>query len=406
MTSWMFHGPKPPGAVTDVPRRDISGLKLPALRTPHSALRTPHSAPRAPRSALRTPHSQSGIALIIVMISITVLAILAGGFAYSMKVETKLARNVNSEAQLEWLGRSGVEYCRWILSEQLRIPGEPYDALNQIWAGGPGGIATTNSALMDVQKEVILGSGSFTWKMTDMERKFNINTAPEPILQQALMLMGVDAGQMTPIINCILDWIDPDNNPRTQGAESDYYQSLQPAYLAKDGPIDDMSELLLIKNITPELYWGGAYTNHASAAFQQRANYFGPGGPISTITSGLVDLFTPLSGGQVNINTASPDVLQLVPGVNAIVAEAIAAARQGEDDGSGLTGPYRSVDQVRRNPEVNLEVARMLGQYCAVRSRTFQVQIDAQVGAAKRQFIAILGRNNPRDIQVLSFYWK
>ena len=39
---------------------------------------------------------QDGIALIIVMISITVLAILAGGFAYSMKVETKLARNANN----------------------------------------------------------------------------------------------------------------------------------------------------------------------------------------------------------------------------------------------------------------------------------------------------------------------
>jgi general secretion pathway protein K len=340
------------------------------------------------------------------MITITVLALLAGGFAYSMKVETKLARNVNSEAQLEWLGRSGVEYCRWILSEQLRIPGEPYDALNQIWAGGPGGVATTNSALLDVQQQVTLGTGSFTWKITDLERKFNINIAPEPILQQALMLMGVDAGQMTPIVNCILDWIDPDDNPRMQGAESDYYQSLQPPYLAKNGPIDDMSELLLVKNITPELYWGAACTNHSPAAFQQKASYYAAGAAVSTVNSGLVDLFTCLSSGRVNINTASPDVLQVIPGVNPIVAEAIAGARQGEDDGSGLTGPYRSVDQVRRVPEVNLEVARMLQQYCDVRSRTFQVQIDARVGAAKRQFVAVLGRNNPRDIQVLSFYWK
>ena len=128
-------------------------------------------------------------------------------------------------------------------------------------------------------RQVNLGTGSFTWKITDLERKFNINTAPEPILQQALMLMGVDAGQMTPIVNCILDWIDPDDSPRMQGAESDYYQSLQPPYLAKNGPIDDMSELLLIKNITPELYWGAACTNHSPAAFQQRASYYAPAGP-------------------------------------------------------------------------------------------------------------------------------
>ena len=362
--------------------------------------------PRTPHSALRTPHSEGGIALIIVMISITVLAILAGGFAYSMKVESKLARNVNSEAQLEWLGRSGVEYCRWILSEQLRIPGEPYDALNQVWAGGPGGIATTNSALLDVQKEVTLGTGSFTWKITDLESKFNINTAPEPILQQALMLMGVDASQMAPIIACIQDWIDPDENPRMEGAESEYYQSLQPPYYSKNGPIDDLSELLLIKNITPDLYWGAAYTNHSSRAFQPRASYFAAGAPISTINSGFVNLFTPLSSGRVNINTASADVLQLIPGVNAIIAQAIVGARQGEDDGSGLTGPYRSVAQVQRAPEVPLWLVGALTPYCDVRSRTFQVQIDARVGNAKRQFIALLGRNNPRDVQVLSFYWK
>jgi hypothetical protein len=98
--------------------------------------------------------------------------------------------------------------------------------------------------------------------------------------------------------------------------------------------------------------------------------------------------------------------LQLVPGVTAAVAQAIVGAREGEDDGSGLTGPYRSVDQVRRVPEVTMEAARMLQQYCDVRSRTFEVQIDARVGSYKRQFSAILVRNNPRDVQVLSFYWR
>jgi hypothetical protein len=87
-------------------------------------------------------------------------------------------------------------------------------------------------------------------------------------------------------------------------------------------------------------------------------------------------------------------------------AEAIVAGREGEDDGSGLTGPYRSVDQIRRVPEVTPLVARQLQQYCDVRSRTFEVVIDAQVAGYKRQFIAILGRNSPRDVQILSFYWK
>src|SRR5690348_11814550 len=92
---------------------------------------------RGPAMKLRPRYNnvrdESGIALIIVMISILVLALLAGRFAYSMKVETTLARNANSEMELEWLGRSGVEYARWILVQQAMCTAEPYDAETQIW---------------------------------------------------------------------------------------------------------------------------------------------------------------------------------------------------------------------------------------------------------------------------------
>jgi len=122
----------------------------------------------------------------------------------------------------------------------------------------------------------------------------------------------------------------------------------------------------------------------------------------------LVDLFTPISSGRININTASSEVLQLIPGIDAPTADAIVAGRQGEDDGSGLLGPYPNVDAVRRLPEVNQFVLPMLRQYCATRSSTFQVQVDAKIGSYTRQFIAILGRSpgNPRDVQILNFYWK
>jgi general secretion pathway protein K len=356
----------------------------------------------------RTTRPEEGIALIIVMISILVLAVLAGGFASSMKIETTLARNANNETELEWLGRSGVEYARWILAAQAACATEPYDGLSQIWAGGAvGGPCTTNSALADVQSTVKMGHGSFTWKIVDLERKYNINTAPEPILQQALVVMGVDPGEFPPIIGSILDWIDPDDTPHTQGTETDYYRGLVPPYEAKNGPIDDISELLLIQGITPEMYWGSGSTNHPPGAFQQQQIKRG-GVPVAPpfYPVGLVDLFTPISSGKININTASSSVLQMIPGVEPMVADAIVAGRQGEDDGSGLLGPYRSVDQVRRVPEVRPELIRLLQQFCDVRSRTFEVQIDAEVSGYKRQFIAILARNSPRDVQILSFYWK
>ena len=85
---------------------------------------------------------------------------------------------------------------------ELNIREEPYDALNQVWAGGEGGIGTSNSPLVDVQREVHLGNGSFTWKITDLERKFNINQAlrSPDILQHALIQMGVDAADVPTIV--------------------------------------------------------------------------------------------------------------------------------------------------------------------------------------------------------------
>jgi type II secretory pathway component PulK len=361
------------------------------------------SAHKNPRT--RRCGAQSGIALIIVMISIFVLTVLAGGFAYSMKVETRLARNANSETELEWMGRSAIECARWELAQQLTIAQEPYDGLNQVWAGGQGGAGTTNSPLADFKNELQTQDGSATWKIIDLERKANINIASEAILQQALMVMGVDAGQMTPVVNSILDWIDKDENTRIQGAESEFYQSLNPPYMAKNGPIDDISELLLIKAaadfyapVDPAVAQQNMY-NPLTSRFSSAGNAF-PGAPV-----GLTNLFTPLSNGKININTASAEVLQIIPTITPEAAQGIVSAREGEEDGSGLFGPYRNVGEVRRVPEVSLPMLGALQQFCGVRSSTFEVHVDAQVAGYHRHFVGVLGRNNPRDVQILSFYW-
>jgi hypothetical protein len=48
----------------------------------------------------------------------------------------------------------------------------------------------------------------------------------------------------------------------------------------------------------------------------------------------------------------------------------------------------------------------MVQQYCDIRSRVFEVHIEAKINNYKREFVAVLGRNTPRDIQILTFYWK
>ena len=60
---------------------------------------------------------------------------------------------------------------------------------------------------------------------------------------------------MTPeIADAIVDWVDPDDNPRPSGAESSDYSDK--GYRAKNGPLNSMDELLLVKGVTPQLLYG------------------------------------------------------------------------------------------------------------------------------------------------------
>ena len=84
-------------------------------------------------------HRQRGVALLIVMLLIFAMAVIVTAFAYTMKVEGRLATRTQSESEMEWMGRSGVEMAKWVLSLSRQIPGEQtYDGLNQFWAGGVG----------------------------------------------------------------------------------------------------------------------------------------------------------------------------------------------------------------------------------------------------------------------------
>jgi len=55
---------------------------------------------------------------------------------------------------------------------------------------------------------------------------------------------------------------------------------------------------------------------------------------------------------------------------------------------------------------VNPQLAAQIGNYCTVRSSTFEVHVTAQVGLVSREYVAILYRpGNSPDVQVVRFYW-
>ena len=361
---------------------------------------------------LRNPWSTNdrGIALIIVMMVVVVLGVLAAGFAYSMKVETKLARNVSHEGQLEWLGRSGVELARYVLAQQKNIPGEQgFDALNQVWAGGP---PSTNELLMGIHLlDNELGQGSFSVRITDLERKFNINLATPAILQRAVDLLQVDSVDAATIVDSIEDWKDPLDDPHVSGTESDYYLGLPEPYVAKNGPLDHLSELLLIRGITPSMYWGAASPGLAPAepVPSPTSVRFGP---LASLESqrprvGFVDLFCTLGRLQVNVNTASPDVLLLLPGMDENLARGIVLMRAGPDgvDGTEDDTPLHSPGELINVPGMIPLFVQQLQAFASVQSFTFEVRVDVTVDQYHRTFVALLTRLGSRNVQILNSHW-
>ena len=63
-------------------------------------------------------------------------------------------------------------------------------------------------------------------------------------------------GMTLQLADAILDWIDADDEPREFGAEIDYYSSLDPPYKPRNGPLTSVDELLMVRDVTPDLLFG------------------------------------------------------------------------------------------------------------------------------------------------------
>lgn len=370
---------------------------------------------------------QRGVALLVVLAFVIILAVLASVFAVNMQVEAKLARNADAGTEVEWLCRSGVEMAKYVLSQQMADTQQPYDSLSQSWAGGPGSTNGFNPLLDSIDlTDSAWGEGTLlgllypiedpgegyrcSIKIMDMERKFNINRAAERSmgrypLEQTFEMMGVDVSLIPYLVDAIIDWRDQDSAVGVNGAESEYYEPL--GYLAKNGPIDDLRELLLIKDITPEMYWGNA-TNSLVAGTVPTA--VEEEGESLNYNYALVDLFTPLSLGYININTAPAEVLQLVPlpGNPAVTAEEIVRVRAGLDgvEGTYDDDPYDTVSQLQLVPGFTRDAVSNASRFFSVRSSTFEVKVTASVRGQERILVAVLQRKNPTEIKILYTYWE
>lgn len=121
------------------------------------------------------------------------------------------------------------------------------------------------------------------------------------------------------IINSIKDWLDSGDDEAItglNGAESDYYEALDPPYACKNNPFDHLSEVRLVRGVTPAFFDGFG----GSAGLSSYITVYGA-------TDAEDDKFT--FPGQININTAElPILAALLPSDNTEFAELLVEYRQ------------------------------------------------------------------------------
>jgi general secretion pathway protein K len=233
--------------------------------------------------------NQRGAALLIVLWIFIFLLVVAFDFSASVREEAAAAHRYNDETQGYYLALAGFQ--RGV-----------YELLQQ--SAGRDALGTEKRVdIFDGSwHEETIGDGVFRVRWLDEGGKININRADEGTLRRIFTNLGIEEPDRTIIVDSIMDWRDPDNLHRLNGAENEYYRSLTPPYTARNGPFDTVEDLLWVRGVTSELFYGydGAYG-------QREEN-------VRTIA--LREIFTVDSPiDRVNLRTASAEVIHTVAGI-------------------------------------------------------------------------------------------
>lgn len=242
-------------------------------------------------------YDNKGFALLLVLWILTLLSVLVGEFTRTMRTEIHITGNLKDETQSYYFARAGVHLAvQGILHKDpvfpLRLEKDTLLSEEERFAWYIG------SEIPPIGFE----GGKIEIKIENESGKININTAGQSLLQ--LMLNPFDLGdeEKNIIVDSILDWRDADDLHRLNGAEDDYYQALPVPYSAKNGDFDSVEELLRVRGITPEIFYGGLqemvtiYPRKDSEALQAEGKKRASTG-----------------SDRVNINAASPRLLRALP---------------------------------------------------------------------------------------------
>jgi len=178
--------------------------------------------------------AQSGIAVIVVLWLTIMLTVIASGFAFSMRSEAMAARNALSLAQARTAADGAIDRTAFELSRPRMAASWLSDGLPHTWREGD--VALTATAV-------------------DESTRIDLNAAPDALLKGLLEnVAGTDPDTTAKIVDAILDWRDPDDIKRPNGAEEADYRGAGLKQKPANAPFETVSELSRVLGMTPAIY--------------------------------------------------------------------------------------------------------------------------------------------------------
>lgn len=249
--------------------------------------------------------------------------------------------------------------------------------------------------LLSGSVKIAVGDGQCSARVVPETGKFNVNTLvpssgrgyKRAQVEQLLRIIdtvnrayGEEAPVSYGIASALVDWIDRDDDVThlsfvsegSEGAESSHYESKDRPYKCKNGPVDTLSELLLVRGITLEVFNG-------RPADKEKGRRAAPG---------LRGLLTLYGDGKIDVNHAPVEVLRgLSPRVDAELAQAIVAAR--------TESPFKDLGDLRRVPGMTPQVLASLRGRITVKAtaKYHRVVATGLAGGVERVIEAVLRRD-------------
>jgi type II secretory pathway component PulK len=212
---------------------------------------------------------------LVVAISVVALA-----FSIDARERRTLGLNANERGIGRGAALGALANIQAQLDAGLRANNQGNQALQNIRAGDPWmGIdsAFTGALYVDSARVDVVA--------LDLGKQLNINTADVNQLRAFLSYTIGDYAKADQLAQTITDWRDIDDTPQQNGDERDGYIKKGILNLPANGPFRQVSDLLMVEAMTPEIY----------ARIAPDLTTYGP--------------------GQINVNTAPVEVLRSIPGI-------------------------------------------------------------------------------------------